>query len=130
MDTIDSKHVGTIEGFDIDAHIVPDPDSDNIENDEGYDEATREAWLNDRWHFVGTIITASINGHELGSASLWGSAYGDMPGIEAWVSPLDGECDQFVNGYGPDLIAEAIAEARATLAAGSRATGRDLDALS
>lgn len=111
---IDSRHVGTVEGFEIDAKLVHDCDTTPDEFD-CYSDEQIAAWQADHWMFVGTIITASKAGLELGTSSLWGSEYGDMPGIEEFVNPLRGNGEEFVNGYGPDLIAEAITEARAML---------------
>lgn len=115
MDVIDATTLGTIDGFDISAHIVPDLDA-TVSDSDCYNATQREAWRNDAWHFVGIIVTASRADVDLGSASLWGCEYGLLPGVEGWVSPLDNQgSDAFANGYGPQLIAEAIAEARATL---------------
>lgn len=116
MDTIETKSLGTLEGFDIEARIVPDDDAHTDEDWRLLDRDARDAYDREEWSYVGTIITASREGIELGSASLWGSEYGLIPGVWGWVSPLNGTGIDFVNGYGPDLIAEAIAEAKATLA--------------
>jgi hypothetical protein len=115
IDTIETRRIGTVDGFDIDAVLTFDEDTRPFDFD-CYDEETIAAWRADEWHYVGTIVTASRAGIELGSASLWSSEYGSLPGVHGWVSPLDGDGDEFVNGYGPDLIAEAIAEAQTTLA--------------
>ena len=109
---IDQKHLGEIDGFDISAYLLG--------NDEAYyygeeDDARRIAAENGNWCYVGTIVTASKAGVELGRASLWGSEYGSLPGVEEFVNPLDGDGEEFVNGYGPDLISEAIDEAKAKL---------------
>jgi hypothetical protein len=110
---IDQKYVGEIDGFEIGAYLV--------EDEEGYyygeeDDAKRVAAENGDWFYVGTVVTASKNDIVLGQSSLWGSEYGWLPGVEGHVNPLDGEGEDFVNGYGPDLISEAIEEAKAKLA--------------
>lgn len=110
---IDQKYVGEVDGFDISAHLV--------EDEEGYyygedDDAKRVAAENGDWFYVGTVVTASKNDIVLGESSLWGSEYGFLPGVEGHVNPLDGEGEDFINGYGPDLIEEAIEEAKAKLA--------------
>lgn len=115
MDVIDRKQLGMIDGFAIEAVIVPDLDANPDEAD-CYDEADKAAWRRDEWSYVGTIVTASQHGVELGSSSLWGSEYGFSPGWGRFISPLDGEGETFVNGYGPSLIQEAIDEAK-TIAA-------------
>lgn len=114
-ETLDTKKLPAIDGFDISARIVPDTDSSPLDVD-CYSAEDIAAWREDQWSYVGTIVTASRHGIELGSASLWGSEYGSSPG---WgnrsISPLDGEGEEFINGYGPGLIAEAVAEAKATV---------------
>jgi hypothetical protein len=117
MTIIESMKVGTVDGFDITAHIEFDPDT-RPEDKEVYigDSEILDAWNRDDWHFVGTVITASKAGVELGTASIWGQEYGIWPGEKHWISPLDGlGTDRFANGYGADLIAEAIEEAKAKI---------------
>jgi hypothetical protein len=113
---IESRKIGVVDGFDIEAHLEPDPDT-RPEDKETYigDEEILGAWSRDEWHFVGTVVTASKAGVELGSAAIWGQEYGQWPCESGWLSPLDGDADSFGNGYGPDLIAEAIEEARETI---------------
>ena len=112
---IATKDLGTIDGFDIRAHIEPDEDGGaSMHTDPTREEL--DAYRDGDWRFVGTVITASRGGVVLGSDSLWGSEYGSLPGVPGFVSPLDGEGTAFVNGYGPQMIAEAIAEAKAKLA--------------
>jgi hypothetical protein len=110
--SIDSKDLGTIDGFDLAATLEPDHDSTPYDA-ECYDAQDIEAWRAGDWSYVGTVVTASKAGIELGSASLWGSESGYLCGRE--VSPLDGDGDAFVNGYGPQLICEAIEEAQRKL---------------
>lgn len=110
---IDSKYLGEIDGFEVSAYLLPD--------EEGYyygedDDARKIAIDNGDWFYVGTVIEASLDGVILGRSSLWGSEYGWIPGVKGHVNPLDGEGEDFVNGYGPDLISEAIEEAKAKLA--------------
>jgi hypothetical protein len=115
MNTIDSKDVGTVDGFDITARLVPDEDT-RPDEFECYTAEQLDAWRNDDWSYVGTEITASREGIALGSAYLGGSEYGSLPGIDQFVNPLNGDGDAFVNGYGPGLITQAVTEANATLA--------------
>lgn len=111
---IDSKTVGVVDGFDITAGLVHDSDT-TVDDFDCYDEKAIAAYYRDEWHYVGIIITASKAGVVLGESSLWGSEYGILPDVDGWVSPLDGDGENFVNGYGPELIAEAIAEAQAKI---------------
>lgn len=88
--------------------IVPDPDetpySTNVYTEADTDPEMLAAWNNDEWQFVGVIVTPIIDTViELDNldASLWGVAFGDLPG-----STIDAE--RLVNHYpGPDLIKEA-----------------------
>lgn len=115
MDTIETRSLGTVDGFDITARIVPDTDT-SADDYDCYTEEQIAAWRRDEWSYVGTIVTASKAGLDLGESSLWASEYGHVgESGTGWISPLDGDGDSFVNGYGPDLIAEAIADAKAVL---------------
>lgn len=106
---IDNKQLGTIDGFDITARI--EHDSDITPNDfDCYSDEVVAAWKSDRWHYVGLIVTASRNGIELGSDSLWGIEYGDMPGVDEWLNPLNNMDDY------EDIIDHAIEQAKDTLA--------------
>ena len=108
MSTIESK---TIEhdGFTVTIKMVEDTDSTPFDF-ECYDESDIKAWRNDEWRYVGFVYTAIREGVELGLSSIWGTELdfpGDkMDGIEAWIAE---------NYYHPDLMAEAINDARATL---------------
>jgi hypothetical protein len=106
---IDNKDMGTIDGFDVMARIEPDYDITPDDFD-CYDQQTIDAWKADRWNYVGIVVTASRDGIELGSSSLWGCEYGDMPGIDEWVSPLN-QIDDY-----EDVVNDAIEQAKQTLA--------------
>lgn len=94
-DIIDSIDLGTVDGFDIRADMFPDTTC--------YD-----------WHYVGIIVTASRAGVDLGSDSIWGMQYGKLTPDSPFVDPLTG-IGPFANGYGPDLIDNAVADARLKL---------------
>lgn len=119
METIASKYVGKVGGFDISARLVPDEET-RTDDFDCYTSADRQAWIDGSWQFVGIIITASKAGIVLGEASMWANEYGDLgyddDGNAPSANPLDGDGDEFVNGYGPQMIAEAIAQAKAKLA--------------
>lgn len=111
---LEAIHLDSVDGFDIRAELYIDIDTQPDDFD-CYDHDQAVAWRNDDWMFVGTVITASHAGVDLASASMWGSEYGEFNGKT--VSPLDGAgTDDFAYGYGPDLIAEAVAEAKAKIA--------------
>lgn len=109
------KDLGVIRGFNVRAYIEYDEDT-KPEHSECYSPEDIKAWDRNEWFFVETVIEASLLGIVLGTAYLGGSEYGESPG---WggkdLNPLDGEGDQFVNGCGPDLINEAIAQAELTM---------------
>jgi hypothetical protein len=60
------------------------------------------AWCNDEWSYVGVIVTASRNDVELGSASVWG---------------IESDAGDYLLETANELAADAIAEARETIAA-------------
>lgn len=103
-------HTFEQDGFDIAIYVVPDPDSNPFDAD-CYGDADIESWRNDEWHYVGFVYVARKAGVELGSASIWATEWGypggNMESIDDWIRE---DC------YHPDLTAEAIADARATLA--------------
>ena len=127
-DIIDSREIGTVDGWDITAHLEWDadttatdyfnPDTADTPEDAAADRAAIEAFNRDAWHYVGTVVTASRAGVALGTAAIWGQEYGEFPGHTGSLSPLDADPDDpdnFANGYGRDLVAEAIEEAKAKL---------------
>lgn len=112
---IDSIDLGTIEGFDIRADIVPDDTAlDGPQGD--YPAEIIEAWRNDDWTYVTLIVTASHGDIDLGSDSLGLVESGMFPHSDGtvWVDPLrdkDGSLDY----YREDMISNAIADARLKL---------------
>lgn len=107
-DSIDSK---TFEhdGFDVTIYVVPDADSSPFDA-ECYSQSDVQAWRDDEWFYVGFVYVASRDGIELGSASIWGTEW-DFPGandssIDAWIAE---------DYYHPDLLKEAVTEARAEI---------------
>jgi hypothetical protein len=116
METLQTLTVGDVEGFEIRAAMVPDTDSTPDDAD-CYDESDKAAWRNGEWGYVGIIVSAWRAGVELGEASLWGTEYGILDGRA--INPLADDAAnsaEWVHGYGPQLIREAISEARETLA--------------
>ena len=108
MSTIESKTIER-DGFTVTLEMVEDTDSTPFDAD-CYDESDIEAWRNDEWRYVGFVYTASREGVDLGEASIWGTEWnfpgGTMDGIDAWIEE---------DYYHPDLVSEAINDARATL---------------
>lgn len=70
------------------AHICFDPDS-TLEDFEGYieDDRIREAWAADDWHFVTLVVTASLNGIDLGTDALGGIEHGLFPTTDDQGNP-------------------------------------------
>lgn len=109
MSAIESKTIEH-EGFSVRIDVVPDSDSTPFDAD-CYSGSDIQAWRDGEWIYVGFIYTATREGVELGSASIWGTEW-DFPGgsivsIESWMAE---------NCYHPDLLDGALTEARATLA--------------
>ena len=100
------------DGFEVTAVVVPDTDSHAGEDWRSMDADTVAAYERGDWHYVGVIVTASRAGLDLGSDSIWGSQYGSIPGVDGFVNPLT-DTDY---PYRADLIDNAIADARMTLA--------------
>jgi hypothetical protein len=69
------------------------------------------------WQYVGVVVTASRDGVDCGSDSIYGSQYGSIPGVDGFVNPLS-DTDY---PYRQDLIDNAVADARM---AATRVTGR------
>ena len=126
MDIIDSIDLGTRDGFDIRAELVPDT-TYYSEPDGDYDPETVAAFRNGDWHYVGIIVTASRNGTDLGSDSLWAVEAGTMPvgkwgypslavpgGESRMVDPLRDD-EGSLNGYREDMVGNAVADARLKL---------------
>lgn len=123
MDIIDSIDLGTVEGFDIRADLVPDTTFHYSEPDGDY-TPEQIAWFNDGdWYYAGLIVTASRNGTDLGSDSLWAVETGTMPLDNGETDPckrlLDIDPLRDSNGslatYREDMVGNAIAEARLKL---------------
>lgn len=57
-------------------------------------------WCNDEWHYVGVVVTASRDGIDLGSASLWG---------------IESDAGDYLDEVATELLDEALADARTTL---------------
>lgn len=114
-DEIADKYLGVIRGFNVRVYLEFDGDT-KTEHEQCYSPEQVEAWYRNEWFFVGGVVEVSLLGIVLADASIWGMEYGTLPEIEGEVNPLDGEGDQFLNGYGPDKITEAIDEAEKVMA--------------
>lgn len=60
-----------------------------------------QAYCNGDWHYIGVIVDAYREGIKLGSASLWG---------------IESDADGYLEEAAEELAAEAVEEAKATLA--------------
>ncbi|MFD4406667.1 hypothetical protein ACFWPH_28290 [Nocardia sp. NPDC058499] len=121
-------------GFDLRAVLVPDIDSTPYDAD-CYSAEDIAAWQRDDWCYVELWVIASRCGIRLGDACIGNIEFGslaelecdplpDAPGFTVVPIDADGKPDDsrarteitFGNGYGADLVDEALADARATLA--------------
>lgn len=111
---IDTRDFGVIGGYRIVAEIVPDEAvTDPRDWDDSIGEAEYRAWRDGDWQFVTLIVRAldPSTDREAGTAVMGRFTYGRLPGVGE-VSPLDDDDATFANGYGDDLVAEALADAR------------------
>jgi hypothetical protein len=90
--------------FDMRATIAHDSDTSPDDID-GLPQEHIEAWKRDEWFFCGVIVTASIDGVELGKASLWGIDC-NFPGSD----------NSYLSEVASELEAEAVSEARGKIA--------------
>lgn len=129
MDIIDSIKLGTAEGFDIRADMVPGNHTtySGGEPDGDYTPEEIAAFCRDDWYYVGIIVTASRNGTDLGSDSLWAVEAGTMPvgkwgypslavpgGESRMIDPLR-DSGGSLDTYRADMIDNAVADARLRL---------------
>ena len=71
-----------------------------------HDFEVLRGWCNDEWHYCGIVVTASLHGIGLGTASLWGIEC-NYPGSD----------NAYLSEVANDLASEAISEAQAMRAA-------------
>lgn len=110
MNIIERRELGTVASLDIAATLTPDVDATPYEAD-CYSSADRIKWNTGQWCFVIITVTASLDSHELGSASLGGVECGDLDRVT--VNPLDDEHP--IKSH--DMVAAAVAEAKQSVAA-------------
>lgn len=96
------------EGFDLDARVEDDLDSDPTEFS-CYSAEDVEAWRRGDWHYVTVVVTASRAGVELGWSSLSGVESGIM--ADGYADPFKHTLDDYY-----DLPGEAIENARRKIA--------------
>lgn len=120
MDSIDQRSLGEMFGFDITAYLVPD-DYPDIST---YNDAQLRAYHNGDWRLVGCIVQAcDEDGNVLGEDSIWGLEHGVLPDCrDDFINALeDGpgfvingeeQPPTFANGYGTDLVYQAVQRAR------------------
>lgn len=106
------------EGFQLEAKIYPDSDSQPSDSD-CYTDIQIADWCNDDWSFVGVVVTASMAGVPLGEASCWGVEYG--LDVDLWTDahpkPDGWTPYKYAEQEMPEELAdEAISAARVKLA--------------
>jgi hypothetical protein len=97
--------------------------------DVSFDETseTRDKLNSGEWQAFGTIVTVEHNGRVLGESSLWGSIYAkpaEFFDAHRAPDPMERNCSIMraakgrvaICHYFPDMVREAIGEARKTLA--------------
>lgn len=107
-----SKKLPTVGPFDMEAVLLPDPDTMPSDS-ECYSPEDIEAWKQDWWSFVGVVVNVRLtsgHGGVLGSAAIWGLEDGNWADGRT-MDPLKDNA----NGYLPQLIEEAHGEALLTL---------------
>lgn len=105
-----TRDFGNVDGFNVVAKMVAD--ESDAPNSETYSPDQIAAWKQDKWHFVGIIVTVSRAGVELGEDSV----YGLELGLPAGHNPLtEGDIDTFAHEYGHDLVNNAMEEAEQKL---------------
>lgn len=108
---LDQQQLGNAFGFEIRAELVPD--DARVEDLGLYSDANIKAWHEDAWSFVGVVVTASLDGIDLGSSSLWGLEYGWLPTAGGFVNPIT---STYSSDYLRAVIVDATTDAKANLA--------------
>lgn len=112
---IETRHFDEpVEGLTITARMFYDECSSDRLSDDCYTDEDRQAYRDDDWTFVGIEVTASAEGFDLGSASIWGMEFGTWSDGSDF-NPLEDSHGDFASGYGAELITEAVDEARHAL---------------
>lgn len=104
IERIERRVLKPRDGFDLDAVLIPDYDTQPTDYD-----GPHASGIGVTWDYVGLVVTASRGGIELGQASLWGCEHGTSTD---WT----GEASAFDNGHLPDLTNDALIDARAAVA--------------
>lgn len=112
---IDRRLIGTYDDntLTVTAYMVEDCDKTPY-NDDFYDAADIDAWRADRWQFVGIVVEATNDsGEVVGEDSMFGMEYGEWTDGR-YLNPLALESDgeSWANGYGADLVSNALESAR------------------
>lgn len=90
----------TFDGFTVTVCAYVDTYTDPKQFD-GISSELLERWQNDEWHFIDVLVTASLDGYELGSAIIGGTSWID----ESLGALVTETCD----AHG--LISEAVNDA-------------------
>jgi len=119
MQTLETRQLGKIDGFDLVAYKMVDLDS-STEDAECYSEEDIQANREGQWSYVGVIVKAFKEGIELGEDAIWGVEDGYSPGFVDPEHRPTGWADGFDHTLGGDgcydLPAGAIGHAKEALA--------------
>jgi hypothetical protein len=99
--------------YDMRAVLHDDPDTKPTDF-ECYSDDQIAAWAQDEWFYVGVVVTASLAGTELGSASVWGVDCNFPDSNNDYLSEVAAELQD-------EAIAEADKQREAISAAALRA---------
>jgi len=113
---IDWRTLPDRDGFTLTARKYHDTDS-TPDDYECYTPKQVTAWQQDQWQFVGLVVTASVDGIELGTADLWSIEDGLFTATDEHdnvTRVLDLDC-LHDDDYLTDLVTEAITVARVNI---------------
>jgi len=110
-EVLDSKNLGTQRGFDMRVELYPDYDN----SPEGEDWASAEqvaAWRRDDWAYGVLVVTASVNGYDLGTTALGGVVFGRLD-EDTNLNPL--EDATYVDDLRDEAVQDAEVEAKSLI---------------
>lgn len=114
-DCIDRRLIGTYDDntLTVTAYMLEDPENSPYDVD-CYDAADIEAWRADKWQFVGIVVeVTNERGEVIGEDSIFGMEYGEWSdGRDLDPLALESDGESWANGYGIDLVDNALEAAR------------------
>jgi len=112
---IDRRLIGTYDDntLTVTAYMVEDNDNTPYDAD-CYSGADIDAWRADKWRFVGIVVeVTNERGEVVGEDSIFGMEYGEWSnGRDLNPLALESDGQSWANGYGADLVDNALTAAR------------------